>query len=98
MAQKGKDRHGPILPQAPTGWSSDQQRLWNEQSRILSLFLDRVLWGCISEQYTISAATSVPTSVTLDMTSITVTAVAQTLARLLLDLKNSGTINVKEID
>ena len=60
--------------------------------RILRLFHNQVHWGLAGQNYTVKG--TVPTSVTLDLTSVTTTAVAQVLAKLLIDLKNDGSLNV----
>jgi hypothetical protein len=92
----------PILPEFPSNINNLQdaerwKRLeyaWNESQRILALFLNEVPHGVIGDQYTVSG--TIPASVTLDMTSITATAVAQTMAKLLHDLRLAGILNVVE--
>jgi hypothetical protein len=94
---------GPILPTFPSEinglenetarWKRLQEQ-WNESMRILSQFHNIVHKGLVGQEYTVSG--TVPVSAHVDMTSITVTAVAETLTRLLIDLKKSGILEVKE--
>jgi len=87
-------KQGPVLPNAPPSLPQDAQQTWNETMRTLALFHNQVHWGLSGQNYTVSG--TVPTSTTLDLGTVNVTAVAQTLAKLLIDLKKSGVLDVIE--
>lgn len=85
-------KQGPVLPNASLSLPPDAQVTWNETMRILRLFHNQVHWGVNGTNYTVSG--TVPTSTTLDLGNISVTVVAETLAKLLIDLRTAGFLDV----
>lgn len=88
-------RKGPVLPRAPQGVDPQITATINEYNRILQSFFQTVHAGLSGDQYTVSG--NVTSSVTIDLGSIELTAVANTLVRLLIDLKKSGILDVAEV-
>lgn len=83
----------PVLPEFPNS-PEDLRFSWNEMVRVLGLFHGRIPSTPCGTGYTIIG--TIPTSVVLDLTSITVTATAQVLAKLLHNLGQCGIIEVSE--
>jgi hypothetical protein len=65
---------------------------WNEMVRVLTLYHTQVVVGPGVTGYAVSG--TVPTSATIDLGNITVTAVAQTVVKLLNDLQSKGLVKV----
>lgn len=82
----------PLLPLPPQSLPPDAQATWGEMNRVLNLFHTQVVTGPAVTGYTVSA--TIPTTATLDMGSITVSAVAYTLIKLLTDLQSKGIVKV----
>lgn len=82
----------PLLPLAPRSLPPDAQMAWNEMVRVLNLYHGQVVVGPAVTGYTVSG--TIPASATLDLGSITVTAVADTLVKLLSDLQKKGLVKV----
>lgn len=82
----------PILPIPPQSFPSDAQIAWAELTRVLKLYHAQVVTGPGISGYTTSG--TVPTSATIDLGSITVTAVAHTVVKLLHDLQKKNLIKV----
>lgn len=82
----------PILPIPPQSLPLDAQLSWAEMNRVLNVYHTQVVTGPAITGYTVSG--TIPTSATLDLTSINVTAVANTLAKLLNDLQAKNLIKV----
>jgi hypothetical protein len=87
MAATG-ERHGPILPNAPSSLPADAQKTWDETMRILTKFHGRVHWGQMATGYNVTGQVSV--SASIDLNTPNVTAVAQCLGKLIWDLKSAG--------
>lgn len=86
------NNQGPVLPTAPLSLPPDAQIAWNQTMRILALFHNKVHWGTLGTNYVVSG--TVPTSTTLDLGNVQVTVVAETLAKLLIDLRTAGVLDV----
>jgi hypothetical protein len=82
----------PLLPLPPQSLQPDAQRSWGELVRVLNLYHGQVVVGPAVTGYTVSG--TVPTSATIDLGSINVTAVAYTLVKLLNDLQSKGLVKV----
>lgn len=95
MSNRRGPRKGPVLPRAPQGVDPQITAAHNELVRILGHFFQTVHFGISGDQYTVSG--NVTTSITVDLGSVTLTATTQALARLLLDLKKSGIIMMREV-
>lgn len=94
---------GPILPEFPQAiylvneeerWRI-LHRQWNESLRILSQFHQKVHQGMIGTEYTVSG--TAPTSATIDLGNINLTATTQTVAKLLHNMAQSGILKVIEV-
>lgn len=83
----------PILPLPPSSIPPDAQMAWAELNRVLSLYHAQVVTGPAIAGYTLTGTT--PTSATLDLGSINVTAVAITVAKLISDLQSKNLIKVQ---
>ena len=84
----------PLLPLPPLSLPVDAQMAWGELVRVLNLYHGQVVTGPAVTGYTVSG--TVPTSATIDLGSINVTAVAYTLVKLLNDLQGKGLIKVDD--
>lgn len=82
----------PVLPLPPVSFLPDQRTAWNELVRVLDLYHNQVVTGPGVTGYQVSG--TIPTSATIDLGNITVTAVAETVVKLLSDLSNKGLIGV----
>jgi len=82
----------PIFPLAPYSFQPDEAQAWNEMVRVLTLYHTQVVTGPGVTGYAVSG--TIPTSATLDLGSINVTAVAYTVAKLLKDLEIKGLLKV----
>lgn len=82
----------PILPLPPPSLPADAQMAWAELNRVLGIYHTQVVTGPAISGYAVSG--TAPTSVTLDLNSVNVTAVANTVAKLLLDLQAKNLIKV----
>jgi hypothetical protein len=85
----------PLLPLPPTSLPVDAQLAWGEMIRVLNLYHGQVVTGPAVTGYTVSA--TVPASATLDLGTVTVTAVANTLVKLLTDLQSKGIVKVDKL-
>lgn len=79
---------GPVLP------SNFDKRGWQDLVRTLSLYHQTVHSGAIGKNYQVSG--TVPVTCRIDLTSVSVTALAQAFAVLLTDLKKAGIIKLQE--
>lgn len=84
----------PLLPLPPFSLQPDAQNAWGELVRVLNLYHSQVVTGPGVTGYTVSG--TIPTSATIDLGSITVTAVANTLVKLLSDLQSKGLVKVNQ--
>jgi hypothetical protein len=82
----------PLLPLPPLSLPPDAQSAWGELVRVLNLYHGQVVTGPGVTGYAVSG--TVPTSATIDLGNITVTAVAQTVVKLLNDLQSKGLVKV----
>lgn len=82
----------PLLPLPPSSLPPDAQSAWGELVRVLNLYHGQVVTGPGVTGYSISG--TVTASATLDLGSVNVTAVAQTLGKLLMDLQSKNLIKV----
>ncbi len=82
----------PLLPLPPPSLPPDAQSAWGELVRVLNLYHGQVVTGPGVTGYAVSG--TVPTSATIDLGNITVTAVAQTVVKLLNDLQSKGLVKV----
>ena len=82
----------PLLPLPPASLLPDAQRSWGELVRVLNLYHGQVVTGPAVTGYAVSG--TVPTSATIDLGNINVTAVAYTLVKLLSDLQDKGLVKV----
>ena len=82
----------PLLPLPPNSLMPDAQQAWGEMVRVLNLYHGQVVTGPAVTGYAVSG--TVPTSATIDLGSINVTAVAYTLVKLLSDLQDKGLVKV----
>ena len=82
----------PLLPLPPLSLQPDAQSAWGELVRVLNLYHGQVVTGPGVTGYAVSG--TVPTSASIDLGNITVTAVAQTLVKLLNDLQSKGLVKV----
>lgn len=82
----------PLLPLPPSSLMPDAQQAWGEMVRVLNLYHTQVVTGPGVTGYAVSG--TVPTSATIDLGSINVTAVAYTLVKLLSDLQDKGLVKV----
>lgn len=82
----------PVLPLAPATFTPDHRSSWNELVRVLDIFHTQVVTGPGITGYTVSGA--IPASATVDLGNINVTAVANTLVKLLSDLNSKGILGV----
>jgi hypothetical protein len=82
----------PLLPLPPLSLQPDAQSAWGELVRVLNLYHGQVVTGPGVTGYAVSG--TVPTSATIDLGNITVTAVAQTVVKLLNDLQSKGLVKV----
>lgn len=72
----------------------DAQMAWGEMVRLLNIYHTQVVTGPAVTGYAVSG--TIPTSATIDLGSINVTAVAYTVVKLLSDLQDKGLIKVDE--
>ena len=84
----------PLLPTPPMSLPPDAQMAWGEMVRLLNIYHGQVVTGPAVTGYAVSG--TVPTSATIDLGSINVTAVAYTVVKLLNDLQSKGLIKVDE--
>jgi hypothetical protein len=82
----------PLLPLPPLSLQPDAQSAWGELVRVLNLYHGQVVTGPGVTGYAVSG--TVPTSASIDLGNITVTAVAQTVVKLLNDLQSKGLVKV----
>lgn len=82
----------PVLPLPPVSFEPDARTAWSELIRVLDIYHTQVVTGPGVTGYAVSG--TIPTSVSVDLGNITVTAVAQTLVKLLSDLSNKGLLGV----
>lgn len=82
----------PVLPLAPATFTPDLRSSWNEMVRVLDIFHTQVVTGPGVTGYAVSG--TIPTAVSIDLGNITVTAVAETVVKLLNDLSSKGLIGV----
>lgn len=82
----------PLLPLPPPSLPPDAQSAWGELVRVLNLYHGQVVTGPGVTGYAVSG--TIPTSATIDLGSINVTAVAYTVAKLLNDLQSKGLVKV----
>lgn len=82
----------PLLPLPPQSLPLDAQLAWGEMTRVLNIYHTQVVTGPGVTGYAVSG--TIPTSATIDLGSINVTAVAYTLSKLLVDLESKGLIKV----
>ena len=84
----------PLLPVPPLSLPPDAQSAWGELVRVLNLYHGQVVTGPGVTGYAVSG--TIPTSATIDLGSINVTAVAYTVVKLLNDLQSKGLIKVNK--
>ena len=82
----------PLLPLPPPSLPADAQSAWGELVRVLNLYHGQVVTGPGVTGYAVSG--TIPTSATIDLGSINVTAVAYTVVKLLNDLQSKGLVKV----
>jgi len=82
----------PLLPLPPSSLPSDAQAAWGEMTRLLNIYHTQVVTGPAVTGYAVSG--TVPTSATIDLGSITLSAVAFTVVKLLTDLQSKGLVKV----
>jgi len=82
----------PLLPLPPPSLAADAQLAWGEMVRVLTLYHGQVVTGPAVTGYAVSG--TVPTSATIDLGNINVTAVAFTMVKLLNDLQDKGLVKV----
>ena len=82
----------PLLPLPPPSLPPDAQSAWGELVRVLNLYHGQVVSGPGVTGYAVSG--TIPTSATIDLGSINVTAVAYTVVKLLNDLQSKGLVKV----
>jgi hypothetical protein len=82
----------PLLPLPPLSLPPDAQSAWGELVRVLNLYHGQVVTGPGVTGYAVSG--TIPTSATIDLGSINVTAVAYTVVKLLNDLQSKGLVKV----
>lgn len=82
----------PLLPTPPLSLPVDAQMAWGEMVRLLNIYHTQVVTGPAVTGYAVSG--TVPTSATIDLGSINVTAVAYTVVKLLNDLQSKGLVKV----
>ena len=82
----------PLLPLPPPSLPPDAQSAWGELVRVLNLYHGQVVTGPGVTGYAVSG--TIPASATIDLGNITVTAVANTLVKLLSDLQDKGLVKV----
>ena len=82
----------PLLPTPPLSLPADAQRSWGELVRVLNLYHGQVVTGPAVTGYAVSG--TIPTSATIDLGNINVTAVAYTVVKLLNDLQGKGLVKV----
>lgn len=82
----------PLLPLPPASLPPDAQVAWGEMTRLLNIYHTQVVTGPAVTGYAVSG--TVPTSATIDLGSITLSAVAFTVVKLLTDLQSKGLVKV----
>jgi hypothetical protein len=82
----------PLLPLPPSSLPLDAQVAWGEMTRLLNIYHTQVVTGPAVTGYAVSG--TVPTSATIDLGSITLSAVAFTVVKLLTDLQSKGLVKV----
>lgn len=82
----------PLLPLPPASLPLDAQVAWGEMTRLLNIYHTQVVTGPAVTGYAVSG--TVPTSATIDLGSITLSAVAFTVVKLLTDLQSKGLVKV----
>ena len=82
----------PLLPLPPSSLPLDAQVAWGEMNRLLNIYHPQVVTGPAVTGYAVSG--TVPTSATIDLGSITLSAVAFTVVKLLTDLQSKGLVKV----
>lgn len=83
-----------VLPKPPQGLSPEIMRWASELIRVLESELSRP--KRLGEDYHILGTSAVPVTVTVNVTAPNLSTTSQALAKLLLALKKSGTLDVKE--
>jgi hypothetical protein len=82
----------PLLPLPPSSLPLDAQAAWGEMTRLLNIYHTQVVTGPAVTGYAVSG--TVPASATIDLGSITLSAVAFTVVKLLTDLQSKGLVKV----
>lgn len=82
----------PLLPLPPSSLPLDAQVAWGEMTRLLNIYHTQVVTGPAVTGYAVAG--TVPTSATIDLGSITLSAVAFTVVKLLTDLQSKGLVKV----
>lgn len=82
----------PLLPLPPSSLPPDAQVAWGEMTRLLNIYHTQVVTGPAVTGYAVSG--TVPASATIDLGSITLSAVAFTVVKLLTDLQSKGLVKV----